>query len=188
MKSLILALLLLAAPPDRLPQFPGHTETVEQARTRYASIAADIVAEVEASPPVRGLDRRDTAILVAAMAIGESGLARDADVGPCHRRGAWRARCDHGRSVSMWQLMTDRGKLTHDGETYTKQQLFSDRRLAIRVALSRLRRSVNACYHLPPRYRLSAYGAGRCMRLEGAAKRFRLFSSLRMKANKHERR
>lgn len=129
--------LMHHAPVERLPQWAGHEETPREAMARYGDIAADITAVCEdAKAP------RSCAALLVAIAIGESGLARDADVGPCHRGGAHRTRCDSGAAYSLWQI--------HEHGDVTGVQLFADRRLAARVALRAARGSLRMCRHLPP--------------------------------------
>lgn len=162
--DIVLALLIQFAPVDRLPQFPGYEETPAEAQARYREIARDIVNAAEGPGP---FSRAGNAFLLSAMAIGESGLALDVDRGPCYRKGSWVQRCDGGRAQSIWQVWHP--------ERLTRAE-------AARLALKRLRASWYRCKALPPKYRLSAYGAGRCMELEGAAARWRLYLSIRARS------
>lgn len=171
----LLSAALVLVPAERHADRPWGSETPEQVEARYAELAADI-ASVVLDPdesPVRGMTRAQSAGLLLGLATGESGLAYDTDVGPCYREGSWVTRCDRGRSASVFQLLVEDGREWR-GTTITATDIFADRRLAARVALSAVRASVGKCWHLPPEYRLSAYGAGVCVRLEGAAERWRL--------------
>jgi hypothetical protein len=179
-----LAAALVHAPPATRPQFPGHEETPEQTRERYVAICADIEAAATEHPERPGfIGHREKAALLLALAIGESGLSRDADLGPCYRVGKWRARCDGGRAASVWQLQATRDDDAEQTELGPKQ-LFADRRRAARVALRIAIGSIGMCRKLPPEDRLSAYGAGRCLTgdYRGASSvraRWRLFQRLR---------
>lgn len=179
-----LAAALFHAPPETRPQFPGHEESVEQTRERYASICADIEAAATERPERPGfLSHRDRAALLLGLAIGESGLARDADLGPCHREGKWRSRCDGGRAATIWQLHATRDDDSEQTELGT-HDLFADRRRAARVALRLALGSIGMCRKLPAEDRLSAYGSGRCLTGEykgssSVRARWRLFQRLR---------
>lgn len=140
----ILALLVYAAPPERLAAEPGWEETAEQRSARYAEIAADIAAVTYAptAPVLYGgpRARAHTAALLVAVAVLESGLAADVDRGPCYRgRDGRGPRCDRGRSASCWQIRLEPGERTREG--WTQADLFADRRKAIRVALRLMRGS-----------------------------------------------
>lgn len=179
-----LAAALFHAPPETRPQFPGHEESVAETRARYASICADIEAAATEEPERPGfLSHRDRAALLLALAIGESGLARDADLGPCYREGAWRTRCDGGRAATVWQLQTVRDN-DPDQTELGPRQLFADRRRAARIALRLASGSLGMCRKLPAEDRLSAYGSGRCLTgeyrgAESVRARWRLFQRLR---------
>lgn len=151
MKTLILAALLAFAPPEKRPTFPGYHETSEARLARYDAIAADIE---EAS------DGPSSAALLVAMAIGETGLALDADRGPCYRGGVFTSRCDYGRAATLWQMHAGR----YQGEPFTVGDLFTDRRRAAGLALWALRSSLRMCHRLAPEDRLSQYGAGTCQK------------------------
>lgn len=172
----LVALALQFAPPERSKQFPGYEETAQERTDRYAEIAKDIVA-VTYDPTERtvaGMDRRSTAALMLALAIGESGLDLDVDRGPCYRKAPYRGRCDWGASVSIWQIKIGKGK-TREG--WDRKALFSDRRKAARVALRAVRGSFHACRRRPIEHRLALYGSGHsCAKAHaGSAKRIRLW-------------
>jgi hypothetical protein len=151
---------------------------------RYRGIARAIaaVAEDPREQPIRGLSRRHTAAALLGYAVGESGLARDADLGPCYRVGGYATRCDSGRSATVFQLMTASGFRFGDLEV-TQPMLFGDRTLAARVALTRLRRAVGQCWSLAPEHRFSALGGGACSSVgfaaEQSAVRYRLIMRAR---------
>lgn len=128
----ILSLLTLALPPDRLAAEPGWHEAPAAREARYQAIAADVAAVVYApDAPVLYAGpraRAHTAALLVAVAVLESGLAADVDLGPCYRgRDGRGPRCDRGRAYSLWQV--------HD------PAVEGDRRAAARAALRRLRSS-----------------------------------------------
>ncbi len=149
----LLAAALFFAPFETRPQFPGYEETKEEYRERLTSIAADIESETKS---------RSDAALLLAWAIGESGLAKDTDVGPCYRpsHSKWWTRCDSGHAASMWQIHEHMGK---DGTKVTTKMLFADRKLAARTMVRSLRASWKACKHLEPQDRFSQAGIGRCV-------------------------
>ncbi len=163
--------MLAHAPVERLPQFPGHVETLPQQLARYGEIAAAItdVCEGESRTP------RDCAALLVALAWGESGFARDADVGPCRNDGAYRSRCDGGRAASVWQA---HAYGADDAGPITVERLFADRRLAARQALRAARGSLRMCRHLAPEDRLAALG-GTCTPGKSQRARYRAWMTLR---------
>jgi hypothetical protein len=171
----LLALALQFAPPSQALRFPGYDETADATRVRYAAIAEDIVFVVQAHEPLPGLTRPESAAFVLAMAIGETGLALDADKGPCfrgrHLGRNYAARCDGGRAVGILQVQLSAGRAEH----------FADRRKLLAVGLKALRGSLLACWRLPVEERLAAYGSGSCSNDGGKAgsrKRFALFAQL----------
>lgn len=160
--------LLRFAPVDGLPQVPTWEETAEQATERYASIAEDIAAAAEGNTPGWLTDRQEAALLIA-IGIGESQLARDIDVGPCHRGqpdGRYWGRCDFGTSGSLWQIK--RGVLW-EGERLSYLELFQDRGRAARIALWAARSSLWSCRKLPEIDRLSGL-SGKCQEGHAAAR------------------
>lgn len=110
-------------------------------------------------------DDRGCASLLVSLAVGESGLARDADEGPCYRRGGYRKRCDAGAAESVWQVQM-RG-------------MFADRTAAAREAKRRARASLSMCRGLRAEDRLSAL-SGRCIDGDGPWRaRWRLWARMR---------
>lgn len=150
------ATMLALVPPARAWQSPTHPETIEQRTERYHAIAVTIhaVAFDPSRSPLPGMSRRQSAGMLLAVAIGESGLALDTDRGPCYRGGRYRTRCDSGRAASMWQLW--------EREPLERLRYFGDRRAAAVEAHNRIGRSLNACRTLPRAQQLAAYGAGYC--------------------------
>lgn len=155
MAAWVFVLLCALAPPAKLaalPAFPGWAETAEQRTDRYRAIAEDIAAVTP--------DTRELAVLVA-IAIHESGLAPDVDLGPtCYRgpRGDG-PRCDFGKAVSIFQIHAD-------GED--AKLLIGNRRTAAKRALALMRRSARACVPKHgPEAALRIYASGTC---EGGAK------------------
>ena len=183
MASPLLALLLLGiacthAPPETRPRYEGHVESIGETIERYAEIAQTVVRVSDTEPPPPGFTRRQGAAILLGMAIGESGLARDADVGPCYRgANGTNKRCDSGRSVSMWQVWAP-VPFEWRGEMVDQERLFNDRELAARIAYQRIRVSLTACAKLAPAYRLSMYGSGECYEMEGAAVRWAFIQKL----------
>lgn len=176
-----LAALHQHAPISGRPSFPGHDETDDEVRARYAALALAITSAAEEHPAKPGgLSDRDEAALLVAIAIGETRLARDTDVGPCYRGkpgGSWWSRCDSGTSGSVWQLKTP---LSWEGEVIRYADTFKDRERAARIALRAARGSLGACRALPPEDRLSALG-GVCREgLESARARYRLWQRVRV--------
>ncbi|NUO50679.1 MAG: hypothetical protein HOV80_17640 [Polyangiaceae bacterium] len=172
----VLAALLQFAPPDRLPQYPGYEETLEQTQERYADIAGVIssVALAEEEAPDGMTDREEAALLVA-IAVGETHLALDADRGPCFRDGRFHERCDRGRAASIWQVHAWK----RNGEWVPLSELFENRELAAERAFYVARSSLGMCKHLPPEDRLSGL-SGRCIRgLASAQAHYRRWMKLR---------
>lgn len=143
-----LAALFWFAPPERHDGTPW-AEPRERTHERYAHIAAAIVEVCETAK-----DKRGCVSLAAAIAIGESGLAADADEGPCYRKGGYAKRCDSGHAASVWQVQ----RWTH----HTIEELFADRRLAARQALKVAYASLAKCGKVDKRDRLSGL-SGRCI-------------------------
>ena len=147
--------MLQHAPIEHLPDFEGHVETQTEALARYGAIAQVIVevCDAESKAP------KNCVALLVALGIGESHFAKDADIGPCHRKGGFKGRCDGGLAASVWQTHA----YGHDknGKQITVERLFAERRLAAEVALRQARSSIRACAHLPRRNQLAGL-AGRC--------------------------
>lgn len=162
-----LSALLHYAPPERHVGRPWAD--VDRAATvaRYEGIRDAIVSQCTT---------RSCAALLVAIAVGESGLARDADVGPCHREGAWKSRCDAGKAASVWQAQA----YGHDkaGKRITVARLFAERPLAAWVVLRTARGSLQRCKHLPEEQRLAGLGGGHCKPSKSATARWRLWQSV----------
>lgn len=153
--------LLHFAPVEQIPTFEGFEETAEEARDRYLALSDAIAAAAEEDVRPTGLGQRDEAALLVAIAIGETRLSRDTDVGPCFRGragGPYWSRCDHGRAASVWQLH----RWDFEGRRPQLTELFADRGLAARMALHAATTSLWRCRALPAVDRLSAL-SGRCV-------------------------
>lgn len=166
LQAWVFAAAMRFANPDHHPQYPGHEETHDEAVTRYESIAADIATVAK---------NRSHAALLLALAIGESSLSSDADLGPCYR-GATRSsplrkRCDGGNAASIFQL--------HAFGGHSLADFFDDRKLAARVVLKLAVGSFKQCASLLPEDRLSGMGLGHCEAgNKSVEERYRLFKKL----------
>lgn len=172
-------LAMKAAPPAtawRPPGGPHADETPHQRTLRYKSIATDIyqVVFAERTKTIAGMSRIATAGFLVGMAVGESSLAPDADLGPCYRgTKALRHRCDGGLAVGILQVQM--------GKRYQKP-FWDNRRKLIGRALRGLRGSFYVCRKNPLPERLAAYGAGSCESEKGKAasrKRWKLIQRVR---------
>jgi hypothetical protein len=170
-----LAALLQFAPPSRHERAPWADASADAALERYRGVAAAIVEQCESRR-----EPRPCAALLVALAVGESGLARDADVGPCYRRGGYRTRCDSGRAASVWQVQAH-GR--DDDGPITVARLFASRSLAAGIALRVAWGSLSRCRDLPEEDRLAALGGvgpdGRCRPSRSARARWRLWQTVR---------
>lgn len=162
-----LAALLHFAPPELQSKNPWADPSLEAARERYQGIAEAIAGECD---DVKS--KRSCAALLAAIAIGESGLARDADLGPCYRKGGHKRRCDSGAAASVWQVHAH-GFDTR-GEDITIERLFSERALAAWLVHRVARGSLARCSHLPEQDRLAGLG-GNCTPSASARARWKLW-------------
>lgn len=158
---------LTLAPPASHAAYPWHRETIEQTEARYAALALDVAAVALSERPVKGLGRVDSAALLLAVAIGESGLAEDVTrADGCYRLDEWERRCDRDRATGYWQIWPDAHGLSR-----TEAQGEDGARIALRA----IRSSVSRCWHMAPEWRLSALGTGdRCIELPEAKKRWTL--------------
>lgn len=131
-----------------LPDGPGGDAESDASRLwRMREIASDIYAV--------GHDDRERALLLA-VAVRETGLAYDADKGPCYRGPGSERRCDSGRSACIMQIRLGRGK-TEQG--WSQADLFADRRKCLEAGRRLLERSSNACGR---GRELNAYATGSC--------------------------
>lgn len=167
----VLSLLLHQLPPERAASAPCYVEaceTPEERTARYASIAEDIASVAHRAAPSERAQRRAAALLVG-VAILESGLAKDVDMGPCAPARVARGGCDNGRARSLWQI-----------QGLSAQP---SRREAAEIALGLMRRSFIACRHLPELERLSVYASGSCASAAGRrASRVRVDFARRLEA------
>jgi hypothetical protein len=166
------------ASPSRAANLGPASEAEARVRAeveRYHDFAAD-VALVTYDPEERPLfagpnGRAKTAVMLLSTALYESGFRRDVDlgIGP-------RARGDGGRSCTAFQFnLGDKGK-TREG--WTCQDMYADRTLAVRAALTHLRSAMGACRSLPVEDRLSMYTHGQCVAGDAhARKRYGTFAS-----------
>jgi hypothetical protein len=159
--SYLIAALLAWCPVAR----QSRMETADEAKVRYAAIAQDISAVVfdEAEPPLYTGDRarERTGLILAALAVQESALRRDVDLGVC-RQGDARGDSDSCHAFTLWQIhANDNGGIVTDGtglrfigtmspewqqahwfDVLRGVDLVRDRKLAARVALHMARVSV----------------------------------------------
>lgn len=161
---LVLAWAHRELPPERyalFPTYPEAQETAKERTDRYQEIAQDIAEVVSEGQNTPATSRRYTASLLFAIAIHESGLAKDVDVGPCAPERLKKGGCDGGRAASLWQIQG------YDVPT---------RRDAARIALRLARRSLMVCRDLPPPERLAAYAAGNCASKMGRFRSSEIYS------------
>jgi hypothetical protein len=173
----LLSTLLSWAPPGRsVETYPEAKETKEEAVARYTSIANDfleIAFDPEEKPLFAGnelLARQRTAVLLASIALKESGFRKDVDFG--HGK---MARGDQGRSVCLMQVNVGKEAVEVRGQKWFAEDLLSDRKKCIRAALHRVRRSFNACRG-PLDVRLAVYTSGNCEKgLRSSSERINAF-------------
>jgi hypothetical protein len=142
----VLSVMMALSPERSWTSLPGHTESVEARRARYAAIANDVVAV--------GKDRVGAA-LILAVAFHESGFAHDVDEGRhCYRGPGYEARCDSGRAVCMMQLQLPRRE---------REEARTDRRVCFSRGLAATRRSLATCAASTPPHRFAGL-SGSCSR------------------------
>jgi hypothetical protein len=159
----VLAALLTFAPPAAHDANPWRDASAAVAQKRYEGIAEAIAGECS--------DWRCASLLIA-IGVGESGLAADADLGPCYRVGRFKTRCDRGRAASVWQVHAYGEDA--DGRI-TVARLFNDRALAARIVRRIAFGSLKQCAHLPARERLANLGGGKCAPSKSASARWDLW-------------
>lgn len=142
LSAAILAVMLSL--PSARPM-PGHEETAEAMRVRYASIAADIAAVVTTP---------EDAALLLAVTYHESAWAHDVDTGACYRGPWWERRCDSGRAVCIAQLQLPRRE---------REEARTDRRTCLSMGLAAIRRSLSTCASSTPPHRFAGL-SGSCSR------------------------
>lgn len=162
-----LAALLHFAPPEQQAKAPWADPTPEASLERYEGVRDAIASQCTT---------RSCAALLVAIAVGESGLARDADLGPCYRSGSYKTRCDSGAAASVWQAHAF--GLDKEGEPITVERLFADRSLAAWVVIRVARGSIHRCKHLPMEDRLAGLGGGHCKPSKSARSRWKLWQTV----------
>lgn len=162
-------LMMLWAPPEHRSKtyIPEAKETKEQATSRYVDIAqavVDVAYDTREAPILTMKDeqkaRAHSALLMMSIALFESGLRRDVDLG-IGKQG----RGDAGRSWCLMQIQLGDGKVPDsDPEVagWTGKDLVADRRKCFRTALRMIRRSFTACQKNDFPHRLAAYASGSC--------------------------
>lgn len=143
----VLAALIHAAAP-RGSSYAPH-ETAEERSERYTWIALDVLVVSASEPPLPGLSREQTALVLLAVADHESGFAADVDSGDC--AATHLGRCDGGRAVGLMQVL-------HRGPA--DRAALRDRRAMFRRGLEVLRVSHRTC----PRSPFAVYAGGSCER------------------------
>jgi hypothetical protein len=177
----IFSIIVALAPPARLSAAPDAMESAEQAKTRYAELAAALAAAVELEKPLFAGDmgKQRTAGLVAVIWYLESGFRKDIDLGIGWDKLARAGYNDGGRSWCMGQINLgkkrvalrdasgkqvgwtwDSARKTANG--WTGRELLQDRVKCARATIHALRQSVNGCRNLPYNERLAAYSHGKC--------------------------
>jgi hypothetical protein len=182
---------MLVWSPAGVTYYKDAKETYEEGKTRYESIADDIlsVAYDPTEKPIFGgqYGRAMTAALIAALAMHESYFRKDVDegIGPA-------ARGDSGESWCIAQIRM--GKPEADGKTTRRiivtgdslkfvndksktvgwggEDLMADRNNCIRAAIRIARMSFYTCSKLPVEERLALYasGDGSCTKGRDASK------------------
>ena len=132
-----------------------------------ASIATDIAAVVTSQPPIPGMSRTQSAVLLTSVAYHESGFLQSVDSGK--RKG------DNGRSWCILQLnVGTAGTVQLDGyRDLTGPDLVADRSKCLAVGYEMIRRSVASCsaQGMTGADLLSQYATGHCERDIPAAQR-----------------
>lgn len=154
----ILAALIHFAPPEQHDSRPWGNEKIEETILRYEGIAETIESTCS-----NAKDKRSCEALLVAIAVGETGLAKDADLGPCYRKGAFKTRCDSGAAASVWQAHAF-GEF--EGAPITVKRLFADRRIGAWQALRVARSSLARCRDGAAQDRLSGL-SGQCLKGPG---------------------
>jgi hypothetical protein len=193
--------MVSVAPPGRKTYIPEAQESVEEASTRYESIAKDVAYVVwnkQENPIFQGSRGRErTAMVLLAVATFESSFRKDVDLGVGKM-----SKGDGGKSWCLNQvnlgrlnpegstpnriLVTIGGgfKITdHQDEGWSGQDLVDDRQKCFHAALSILRSSFSACARNPIEERLTQYASGHCDQGEEAS-RLRMGLSLRWMGTK----
>jgi len=163
----LVSVMVAWVPPGRKVEiFPNSWETREQALERYHAFAEDLLDvafDPEEPPLFQGAAwaaRSKTALLLAAIALKESGLRKDVDldIGTL-------ARGDKGKSVCSLQINVGTGTVPADGVvgTWTAKELVGgdNRKNCFRAGLHLVRRSFRACKGATVT-KLAGYTSGSC--------------------------
>jgi hypothetical protein len=142
--SVLLLSLVYAAAPHGSSYAP---ESGEEQEARYVEIVKDAMA-VAREQPLPGYSKRQTAVIILAVAHRESAFARDADLGPCTRTAD--GRCDYGRAVCLMQVQA--------ATRERKAELAADRRECFRAGVSLIRQGFKVC----PREPYAVFAGGSC--------------------------
>lgn len=171
--ALIWSLMLFLAPAKGLdipstPNWMREDAPTYEARLKEMAFVIERVVLDESEAPIAPVahPRTFSAVGLAVIGAGETRFAKDTYHGhngqpECYRGPGQEARCDHGRSVGVFQVMVGAGKTA---EGWTKADLFGDFEKETRVALHRIRQSVAAAQRcqLPASGWLNVYGSGKC--------------------------
>lgn len=177
---LVSVLTAWVPPGRRVESYPDSWETKEQALARYHSFAEDLLDvafDPEEQPLFQGPSwraRAKTALLLAAIALKESGLRKDVD----YDLGKL-ARGDSGRSVCVMQIHVGEGTVPAPGivGTWKAKDLTGpeNRKNCFRAGLHLVRRSFHACKGAVVD-KLAGYTSGSCDKgLEASGQRIRAY-------------
>lgn len=146
-------------------------EDPEARKARYRAFASDLATVIEEDGALPMMTRRQTGALMLAIAIKESSLSRDVDLG-AGRHGVG----DNGRS---WCSMQIQAGLEKDGgtvpsvhpvvKTWTGRDLVRDRTKCFRAARQILKAAMGFCKDQKGPDKLSAYTTGTCQDDEAKA-------------------
>lgn len=149
MSAALLAAILAVSPCK-----PSARESVDDCLVRKEGIVADVTTVIERDGALPGASKEQTEVIMLAVAYKESSFALDVD--------AFIHRGKDGE-CGLWQTMPEAGKCP------------SSRLDAATLALSKIRKSFNACAANVPDERLAAYTGGACDRgLVASRERMRL--------------
>jgi len=161
------SMMLQWAPPERRVSYiPEAKEEVSVAQKRYQIIAEQFldVAMKDSSPRLFGgkQGRLRTAVMMAGIALYESGFRRDVHLG----QGKF-SRGDGGRSWCLLQMNIGASTVpTADPilSTWKGPDLVGEANTwrCATAGLHMMARSMRACSHLPLKDRLSVYTSGKC--------------------------
>ena len=131
-------------------------ESLEEAETRYSSIADDVAEVVLDEAPIFSESnggRVKTAALMTSLGFNETRFWKYVDAGLCNDR-EWRrsiegkriitsyGHCDGGLAWSMWQVHIYGKGFNVNGDLIDGPKMIADRKAAIRIALRIARQSM----------------------------------------------